>query len=437
MQWAVIVLLIYIFQMATILIVEYRRPTKAVAWLCILLVLPIVGFILYYFMAQEYRHRSRLKGRRTPKHNLTTHNEVKVFNSAKDLYNWMLKDIAQARSHVHMLYYIWNDDESGRTFQDALIRKALEGVSVRVLVDGVGARGTGEAFWNRMREAGVQVHHFLPPVIAFFAKRLNYRNHRKITVIDGQSGYIGGINIGDEYVGKSPKYGEWRDTAIRFAGEAVHDLQRTFAMDWCMVSGEALELEKELFPPHHIRSMNPVRIVEGGPDTEHSAIREMFFQAVVAAKRRIYITTPYFVPDDSLRMALITAAHTGVDVRLVIPGSIIDSKLTHWATLSYIGEMLRAGVRVYCYSKGFLHAKTVVVDDGLAIAGSANLDLRSFFSNFEINAVCYDEAVVRQFAKDVAKDMTDSDELTLSAYESRSRLEKCKLAVGHILSPLL
>jgi cardiolipin synthase len=359
-----------------------------------------------------------------------------VLASAQEAYRLMLEDIEKASHHIHMLYYIWNADEYGCKFQRVLMRKALEGVEVRIIYDGVGAYSTPTSFWEELCEAGVQVHSFLPAFIALFKKRLNYRNHRKITVVDGKVGYVGGINIGDEYTGKDKKLGYWRDTSVRLMGDSVYELQRTFIKDWQFVSGERLKYTEQLFPEHKIVTRDTVQIVPSGPDTDWNTILEMCFAACCTAKERIYLTTPYLIPERSLLMALKTASLSGVDVRIVIPG-IADSKLTLWASLSFVEELLYTGVRIYRYTKGFMHAKMLVVDRHFATTGSANMDLRSFFSNFEINAAFFDEHIVERITDDLLRDIENSEEVKLSGFMERNKLQKGKETLGRLLSPLL
>jgi cardiolipin synthase len=477
MMWLSFALLLFIFQMATILFAEFRRPSKGIAWLFILFMFPLIGFLMYYFLAQDYRQRSKVRRRGLalqgqaqrwslpqgnvlgtedllvdpllqsqkrligllqsfPDANITGHNDVLLMSSAAEAYERMLREIELAQHHVHLLYYIWNDDEIGRTYQQLLMRKAREGVEIRIIHDGIGTYTTSNAFWDELRAAGAQVHCFLPVFIAFFDKRINYRNHRKITVIDGKIGYIGGANIGDEYLGKNKKLGFWRDTCVRLQGDSVYELQRSFLRDWQFVSGQQSGDIPKLFPAHAVTTTGRVQIVPSGPDTDWDSILEMFFAAFVSAKERIYITTPYFIPDRSILMALVTAALSGVDVRIVIPG-VADSRIPMWASLSYIEEMLQAGIRVYRYNKGFMHAKTVVVDQHFASIGTANLDLRSFYSNFEINAAFLDKEVVNRLAGDIVQDVGDSSELMLSTFITRPRLRKVQEAIGHLFAPLL
>lgn len=484
MIWLTVALILFIFQFALMLAAEYRRPAKAVAWLTLMFAFPLVGGVFCFFAARDYRRRKdllqRKSGRdedklarhgerdgdgdenalhrpgegdtgaanggeggllgrllhRLPEAALTAGNEVEVLSSAEDMFRKMLADVEAARDHVHMLYYIWNDDGWGRTFRDALIRKAKEGVEVRVIYDGIGAYSTPETFWEAVRSAGGEVHAFLPVPLSLLRRQLNYRNHRKLTVVDGSIGYVGGINIGDEYTGADRKLGYWRDTAVRLRGGAARELQRTFLADWGFVSGQWLVREGRYFPECRADGGERVLTVPDGPDGECRAVFEMMFAAIVSAEKRVYATTPYFIPDRGLLAALTAAARSGADVRIIIPG-VADTQLSLWATLSYVEEMLRAGVRVYRYRKGFLHAKTLIVDDRFAATGSANMDLRSLFGNFELHAAMFDEGTVARFAEDFLRDLADSEEVRLAAFAARGRRERLREAAGRLLAPLL
>lgn len=473
--WLTIVLILFIFQTATILLIEFRHPEKTVAWLLILFILPLIGFVMYYFVAKEYRQRKivRRKGFRIldemqraiassrdkmdtlseagryeirnhprlfglllnmPGAPITKHNEVEVLTNAKSAYPSMLDAIAQAKHHVHFEFYTIRDDGAGRQFRDLLVRKASEGVRVRIIYDGIGSYQLSSAYVESLKRAGAEVHCFLPPLIAFFDKRLNYRNHRKIVVVDGTVGFIGGINIGDEYLGLDSHLGFWRDTHLRLQGDAVYYLQQTFLNDWEFVSRQKLS-DALLFPEHDRPGGNPVQILPSGPDVHFDAIFEMAFGAIAAARRRIWIATPYFIPDRSIIIGLKTAAVSGVDVRLMLPG-VPDSRIVHLATLSYVTEMLQAGVKIYRYRKGFMHAKTFIVDELLASVGTANMDMRSFFDNFEINAVFFDKATMERLERDFLQDIRESDEIVLAQFEKRSRWRRGKEVLARLLSPL-
>ncbi|ULL13640.1 cardiolipin synthase [Paenibacillus sp. H1-7] len=475
MIWLLAALLLFIFQIITILFHEFRHPAKTVAWLVILFIFPIIGFIMYYFLAKEYTHRKKVRrkglryipdpmheGRRysasqpndelqqpdgvtkdsrlyallnnIPSSSVTQQNEVRVLTNADMAYDAIMEGMEKAASYIHFEFYTIRHDKTGRRFQELLIRKARQGVKVRCIFDGIGSYQLDNSFLIELREAGVEAYIFLPPLIAFFDKRMNYRNHRKIVVVDGMIGYLGGINVGNEYLGGNPKLGFWRDTHLELVGDAVYSLQYTFLSDWYFVSGQRLT-DSSLFPEHDNSGGKRVQIISSGPDAHWDAILEMYFGAITAAKKRIFITTPYFVPDPSISMGLKTAAVSGVDVRVIFP-SRSDSKIVNYASKSYFEELMQAGVRFYSYEKGFMHAKVILIDDMLASVGTANMDMRSFFSNFELNAVLFDKETIQRLEADFLQDLKDSKEIKLEQFEKRPRMEKAKEVMARLLSPL-
>ncbi|ANE48903.1 cardiolipin synthase [Paenibacillus swuensis] len=462
--------------MATILILEFRHPSKTIAWMFILFIFPIIGFVMYYFLAKEYKHRRRVRRKGSliskevrefvfkeanivrkpedvcndefmeqhrlfgllqalPDSPITTCNETQVLTNAEQTYEAIFRAIEGAKHHVHVEYYIFQPDKIGTKFRDLLIRKAQEGVEVRLIVDGVGSHNLGAKFLKPLKDAGIEQHFFLPPMVAFFDKRVNYRNHRKIVVVDGLTGFLGGINIGDEHLGANEILGFWRDTHLRVTGDAVYFLQHTFLTDWAFVSKRKIT-HLEYFPKHGCVGKEQVQIISSGPDVQWDSILEMIFGAITVAKKRIWIASPYFIPDDSIYMALKTAAVSGLDVRLVLPG-IPDSRLVELAAMSYLEELMQAGVRVFSYQKGFIHAKIMVIDNMLATVGTANMDMRSFFSNFELNAVMFDKKSIRRIEEDFQQDLKDSKELDLKEFSMRSRMQRSKEVLARLLSPLL
>ncbi|MBW7457836.1 cardiolipin synthase [Paenibacillus sepulcri] len=475
MIWVVVALLIFIFQIATILIVEFRRPSKTIAWLLILFILPIIGFVMYYFVAKEYQRRRTVRKRGIIAEEIrlqalmrcqivhrpgdmqnkefmhqerlfrllqsmslspiTSCNETQVLTNADAAYEAIMAAIEQASHHIHVEFYTIRDDGIGRRLKEILIRKARQGVEVRIIYDGVGSLELGGRYLQELEQAGVETRCFLTPRLAFFEKRMNYRNHRKIVVVDGLTGFFGGINIGDEYLGSNLRLGFWRDTHMQIRGDAVYFLQDVFMRDWWFTSRQRLA-DSAYLPEHNCKGTEQVQIVSSGPDSSEDAILECVFAAVSVAKTRIYITTPYFIPDHSVLMGLRTAALSGVDVRIIIPG-VSDSKLVLFASLSYVSEMLAAGVRIYRYKKGFIHAKVLIVDDFMASVGSANMDMRSFFSNFELNGLLFDEKIIKRLESDYMTDMKDSEEIHLSNFQQRSMWRKGSEVVARMLSPLL
>lgn len=474
MVWLVLILALFIFQIFTILVSEFRRPDKAVAWLAVLFILPVVGFVMYYFLAKSYSRRRRAKrksGRmikemrrdmrrlsrllkpgdkepreiekderlfgllsNLPEAPITKCNEVEFYYDGREAYDAILEAMEQAKDHIHAEFYTIREDGIGLRFQEMMIKKAREGLDVRLLYDGIGSMDLPERYVRRLAEAGVQTGCFLPPLFALIDKRLNYRNHRKIVVTDGLVGFLGGINVGDEYLGLDKRLGYWRDTHMRVAGDAVYYLQHTFAKDWYFVKGELLR-DGRYLPEHDCTGDDLVQIVNSGPDAHWDTILELYFSSIAAAKNRIFITTPYFIPEPSINMALKTAAISGVDVRIILP-SVPDTRIVYWASMSYLEELMQAGVRFYLYEKGFIHAKSMVVDEKLATVGTANMDMRSFFSNFEQNAVLYDRHLIRRLSGQFLLDLRESREVSLEEFERRSRWQKVKEIGARLLSPL-
>ncbi|WP_088549351.1 cardiolipin synthase [Paenibacillus aquistagni] len=473
MTWVVFGVILYIFQLLTIVIIENKHPSKTVAWLIISFCVPIVGFVLYYFMAQDYTARRRVRKRwfvenmveklqivhivkkaqelrNTELHSqerlfelisslsespITGNNKTEVLTNGRATYDAIFEAIRAAKHHVHVEFYILKDDVIGRMFQKLLIEKAKEGVKVRVIADGVGSIELKRSYLKRFEEAGVEFHWFLPLWVSFFRRRLNYRNHRKIVVVDGKVGFVGGINIGDEYLGGDPKTGFWRDTHLKIEGDSVYVLQVVFLHDWAFTTKQRL-LSRELFPPQDLVGDEQVKIVASGPDTSWDAIQELYFGALNHAKDRVWIITPYFIPDPGNMLALKTAAVSGIDVRIIIPHKS-DSKIVDWACRSYIEELLQSGVRFYEYYRGFPHAKAMIMDRSIACVGTANMDMRSFFYNFELNALMFDEQAIDRLEQDFMQDFEDSKEMDYKQFMERSKVQRGLEALFRLLSPLL
>lgn len=470
MLWIILALLLFISQIAIVIVNEYCRPQKAVAWLVILYFFPLIGFFLYYFIAKEYscfdparrndnRMLDRIKQdladksqrrlsldpvnqaanqneslRAILKHKkflpITACNETTVYAEGKKAFTAMFESIALAKHHIHIEFYIIRDDALGKQFQQLLIRKAEEGVKVRLLYDGIGCHRLKKTFLKQLQDGGVEIGCFSPVLSTFIKKQINYRNHRKIVVVDGEVGFIGGLNIGDEYLGNNLKIGYWRDTHLRIKGHAVLWIQYTFAADWLFVKRQLLN-DPGCYPVVSDQGSEFVQIVKSGPDV---TILELIFTLIVSANKRIYIETPYFVPDSAILLALKTAAMRGVDVRVIIP-EVPDSKIVYWASLSYVEEMLQAGVRFYRYQKGFLHAKVIISDD-VACSGSANMDMRSLIGQFELNAVFFGGKVVNRLIADFIEDLEQSHEILLKEFKKRPKPQKLREVFARLLSSL-
>ncbi|MFB6366404.1 cardiolipin synthase [Paenibacillus elgii] len=470
MLWIMIGLLLFIVQIALIVIIEHHRPHKAVAWIIIQFIFPLIGILLYFFIAKKYAsrpqytstnleqiktdllahcrkraaeelphesiwHQKRLLAllQNIPSAPITVHNETTVFPDGAHAFEAMLEAMTAAEDHIHIEFYIVRDDNIGTRFQQLMIQKANQGVKVRLLYDGIGSHQLNEKYLKQLHDAGVETGCFSPLWSAFIDKRLNYRNHRKILVIDGKICFFGGLNIGDEYLGKDSKLGFWRDTHLSVKGDAVLWLQYTFVTDWFFVKGVSLT-GSNYFPMVGSPGNEIVQIIKSGPDGHRDTILEMFFSCIASAKERIYIETPYFIPDPSILMALKTAAASGIDVRIIIP-KVSDSKLVQWATLSFVQELLEAGVHIFQYDKGFIHAKVMIVDD-LACCGTANMDMRSFYDQFEVHAIFFERQVVDRFEEDFKRDLHASSEILLVEFRKRHVIQKIKESLARALSPL-
>ncbi|MDQ0115244.1 cardiolipin synthase [Paenibacillus harenae] len=474
--WLVAALLLYIALLAVIMLMEHRKPAQMTAWLLIALLVPYLGFFAYFMLGRDFRIRRMTK--RFEKrirydsaassyfsHNqihrmedvgndqlaeqknlfgllsklapfaITTGNQSEVLTNGEAAFEAILNAIEKAKHHIHLDYYTIRDDGIGRRFLRTLIRKAREGVEVRLVYDGIGSLHLSENYLTELHAAGVHTSCFLPPRFAFYERRLNYRNHRKIVVVDGVVGFLGGINIGDEYLGKDKRLGFWRDTHLKLQGNAVHDLQRLFLNDWTFASQERLE-EQKYMPKHASSGKESVLIVPSEPGRNDQKILDVTFAAINAAKSRICISTPYFIPDPSLGMALKTAAQSGVDVKIIIPG-IADTKLILLATLSYVQDMLDAGVKIYRYRKGFIHAKVMIIDRMLASIGTANMDMRSLYSNFELNAMLFDTVAIDRLFTDFQEDLNNSHQVHAQQFTKRPWKQKAAESLIHMLSPLL
>ena len=337
-----------------------------------------------------------------------------------------------------MQYYIIRNDELWQEVEKVLIQKAREGVAVRVLFDSMGCRTMKNRDWERLEKEGIQVAEFFPALLGQLQLRVNYRNHRKIVVIDGRVGFVGGFNVGREYLGRDKKFGYWRDTHLCIEGAAVTSLAVRFVLDWNYAAKENLFLEDSLFeiPQYTRNGRDPVQIISSGPDSKTKMIHDNYLRLIHRAQDHVYIQTPYFIPDDSILDALKIAAKSGVDVRIMIPCKP-DHPFVYWATYSYIGEMVAAGAKCYVYNNGFLHAKTLSIDGMVACVGTANMDFRSFGLNFEVNAVIYSERTVQRLERAFENDMTLCTQVTRKVYDERGLVIKAKEQFSRLLSPLL
>ncbi|WP_227938270.1 cardiolipin synthase [Alkalihalobacillus deserti] len=472
-----IVFLVNIVLILMITFLERRNVSSIWTWAIVLTFLPIVGFILYIIFG---RNLSRSKLFRWDKESyllleglvtdqksslkngsyqiddpaiskykdfimmnlnqnsslLTQNNNVTIYTIGQEKFDALLADIKQAKRHIHILYYIIRDDELGNKLADELVKKAKSGVQVRLLYDDLGSRTLSKAFIHKIKSAGGEVEAFFPSKIHFINLTLNFRNHRKLVVIDGETGYIGGFNVGDEYLGLNQRFGYWRDTHLKIVGEAVNHIQTRFIQDWNQAARKELLIKDFLFPFTKSYGQFGIQIVSSGPDSQLEQIKKAYIKMILTAKDYVYIQTPYFIPDESLLDAFKVACFSGLDVRIMIPNKP-DHPFIYWATYSNIGELLRMGAKVYIYDNGFLHCKTIVADDKIASVGTANIDVRSFRLNFEVNAFLYSTDKVKELTHLFHEDMKESRELTLEEYEQRSSKIRFKESISRLLSPIL
>lgn len=431
---------------------DNRQPAKTMAWLLVLIFLPVVGVVLYFFFGQNTR-KTKLISRQSldqlTKRSMFEYfeqkdlhipenyqplarlfnaqglafpfkdNQIGIFTDGYRLFHALLRDIKNAKQHIHIDTFIFSDDALGNMMADALIARAAEGVEVRVIYDDVGCWSVRSSFYERMRAGGVQVHPFMPVRFPAFTSKVNYRNHRKLCVIDGKVGYIGGMNIATRYVkGRSGQ--TWRDTHLRIEGGGVYGIQHSFLVDWYFVD-RTLITDHRYYPDFslNIRNNCVIQIVTDSPASAWPCIMQGYMRILLEAKRYVFMETPYFLPTNPVLLAMRTAALSGIDVRLMVPLKS-DAKMVEWASRSYVFQAAEAGVKVYFYKAGFNHSKLLIADDTLCSCGSTNIDFRSFENNFEGNAFIYDGEMALRMKKVFLDDVKESIPLEEIQEKSRS-----------------
>lgn len=461
---------------AIMIVLEKRSPYKTAAWILVLILLPIMGVIFYLFFGQEYRKRKiysrkgikslgkirnlssqqlreidqmqlNLSKKVLEKENiirlllnnshalLTTGNHLEILIDGEKTFNAILKAIKSAKHHIHLEYYIFSDDKIGNQLKNLLIEKSKEGIEIRIIIDDVGSWDLSEIFISELKENGIEIYSFMEVRFPRLTSKMNFRNHRKIVIVDGKIGFTGGLNIADRYIEGAKKLGRWRDTHLQIEGDAVACLQVIFAADWYFVIKENLNGQK-YFPPFTDNPGTPVQISASGPDSDWQSIEQAFFAAITNAKEKIYITTPYLMPPPSIVSALETAALSNIDVRIIIPEKS-DAITPKWCSFSFIEKLLEAGIKVYFYQQGFTHSKFMIVDDVFSTIGTANLDFRSLETNFEVNAFIYDEKFTQKLEKHFLFDLKNSREIKLNEWKKRPWHFKVRESLAHIVSPML
>ena len=485
MNWLLLLEIVYLIILVLVclrIIYDTRSTTKTLAYLLFAIFVPFAGMLFYFSFGINYRKRKMyskkliaddsmsaklkedtyrysknifdqsgadvqssrelavmlVKDSQSP---LTDGNEVKLLVNGEQKFSEVLSAIRLAKHHIHIEYYIYEDDEIGSAIADALIQKAKEGVRVRFIYDDFGSRSIRKKIVARLREGGVSAFPFYKIIFIAFANRLNYRNHRKIIVIDGCTAFVGGINVSDRYINNTADTGKlfWRDTHLRIDGPGALYLQYLFLCDWNFCANEQLQPDSVFFPPlssFPVKGNKVVQIAASGPDSDIPTILFSLLQAINLANEEVLITTPYFIPGESLIDALMVSALGGIRVKLLVPG-VSDSVLVNAAARSYYGDLLKAGVEIYLYKKGFVHAKTMVTDRKIAIVGTANMDYRSFDLNFEVNAIVYDRGVADELAAVFYADIAAAEKINAAAWENRSVWKQLFEKIARLVSPLL
>lgn len=465
------VLVVYsvtIISAVAVILKENRNPIRSLAWVIALIFLPVVGLVFYIFFGRSLRGQhmiSRMSKRRimttmAPRHvrlesqglpraernlvklarNLsssfyTVNNRLEIFTNGEEKFMALKRDLKEARESIYLQYYIFLDDTLGHEIAEILMAKAREGVEVKVIYDHVGSFSVRNRFFKKMNEAGVETHPFFKVTFPQFANRVNWRNHRKLVIIDGKIGYIGGMNIADRYVKSSGRGWGWRDTHFRVRGDIVESLLFSFVVDWNFRNqGHPMQYPK--IRQTELRNNVGMQLVTSGPLSQWDNLALCFLKAISLATKSIYIQTPYFLPTDALRHALEAAALSKIDVRIMIPRRS-DSRMLQYASFSFVTQCLKAGIKVYLYNPGMLHAKAMIIDNNLVTAGSTNFDFRSFENNFECNLFIYDEETNRRMRDIFFNDMRQCTKLTYSTWRSRPVIQRAMESIVRLVSPIL
>ena len=471
-------LALYALVMGVFLISENRRPQTTLAWMLVLFFAPGIGVLAYILFGRDRKAFSKQSAllrqdlranalpllspilsrqdtelarlasesvsrrklmmlvRRNSHSALTKRNRVKIQQNAATFYPSLMEDMKAAQHSIHLQYFIWRSDPFTEGLKDILTQKARAGVEVRLLYDPIGSSHLSGAYVREMKAAGVSM---APTSPLWRLHTISYRNHRKITVIDGAIGYTGGMNIGEEQLDGGEGFDSWRDTQVRLVGESAAILQAVFMVDWYNAVGENLFYAK-YFPTGAMEPTDgdvPVQILTSGPDSQWAAIRQLYAFMIVSAQRHVYLQSPFFIPDATIAEALRAVALSGVDVKVMVSARPSGNKLPDWAGNTYIEDIVTAGVRVFLYEKGYLHAKTISIDSEICSIGSANIDIRSFSINYELNAVFYSEQIAKELEGDFERDLAYCTEFDLAAYQTCNAAIRFRDSVARLLSPLL
>lgn len=468
----IILAILYFYMIVSaisVLLLENRNPIRSLSWVLVLVLLPVIGILLYLLIGQNYRkqkiiskksikHETKLPYKElkpeaftefitNPNHlnminllyknsdaSVYAYNKIDVLADGEATFSAMFEAIKNAQNHIHIEFFIFEDDRISNSLRELLIEKAKSGVRVRMIYDYLGSFDLSQKYLQTLKDAGVYVRPFLPLRLRLRRSKINFRNHRKILIVDGKHGFTGGLNFADRYLFGNT-LGIWRDTFVRFEGAAVHGLQSLFLTDWYFVERKLIT-DIKYYPKPKKHDQNLVQIVSSGPDSDWECIMQGIASGIMTARDYVYLHTPYFVPNDVILNAIIIAALSGINVKLMIPKES-DSKFSDACTFSYLGEILEAGVKVFQYEEGFLHSKAIVIDDFISIVGSANLDERSFNQNFEANAFIYEKKTSLELKNLFEKDMNNCREITLGDWHNRKRYQKLKESFARLFSPII
>ena len=475
--FTVLIHVVNLLTMAFMIFKEKRSTNSIIAWILILYLAPYVGFIVFILIGRKMNNANMFgfknaelntfksyvnKNEEKNKYNKESlyeknkdmilaleamdyspyrnDNNVSMYSDGKLFFNELLEGLKKAKKSINIEFYIFKNDDIGTKILNVLEEKAKEGVEVRLLYDSVGSRSLNRNVLNKLINEGGKVGEFFPSWLKFININMNFRNHRKIVVIDNNVGFVGGFNVGDEYLGKDSKFGYWRDTHIKFTGSAVNDLNLRFLADWRYATKEEVSLE-EIFEANEENSNSNnvgMQIVSSGPNlSDKYEIKMAYLKMIQKAKKYLYIQSPYLIIDNSISDSLKLAAASGVDVKIMIPGKG-DHPFVYWANLVYAGDLIKEGIRVFHYDKNaFLHAKTVVIDEEVCSIGTANMDTRSFELNFEVSSFIYSEKIAKEQKYEFENDMKKCEELTLEKYQNRSRIVKIKESLSRLFSDVL
>jgi len=470
---SVLVTLSVIF-ISFVIFFENRHPTQTITWLVVLGSFPLVGFIFYLLFGRNYRKEKMFRkkyfldkqafltveGDEDPRNDekirllgehqgklftlaqklgnspISFDTATKILTNGEETFQQIIEQLKRARHHIHLEYYIVRHDHIGQEIKNILIEKVRQGVKVRFLYDAVGSWQLSNSYINELKNEGIEMVTFGPVKLPFLNNKFNFRNHRKMIIIDGSIGFVGGLNIGDEYLGRNKHIGFWRDTHLMLRGEAVRTLQLIFLQDWYYMTNHSFLTAEYLSPQNDDESHGGVQLIAGGPDNEWSVIKNIFFSMIASAEKSVWIASPYFIPDEDIFSAIKVAALSGIDVRLLVPNKP-DKRIVFHASRSYFPELLDAGVKVYEYQRGFMHSKIVIVDHELASIGTSNMDMRSFHLNFEVNAFLFRTKSTQKLVEEYLNDLEFSKQLDKATFHDRHLGFKVLESTARLLSPLL